>query len=315
MSKQAIPLADQSVLVTGAGGFIGSHLVKALQTQCKKVHALLGEGDPIPDWADNVESTTVDIRNQEQLQGHCQGIDTVIHLAGPPAVRESFVDPQRYADIHTGGTANMLHVAHESDVGRFVFISSAEVYGQPLTNPVDEQHRLLARSPYAAAKIGAERFVESFTQFSPMDAVVLRPFSIYGPGQTMNSLLGTILQQIEKGETIELADLRPARDYCFVGDLANAVLRACDATIERLAVLNIGSGRGTSVADFAAATVSAAGGDMEIRQANSSDRPASANITELVADCRLAQRVLGWQAETSLLDGLRQTVRFAGARS
>ena len=194
-------------------------------------------------------------------------------------------------------------------------MSSAEVYGRPLSNPVDESHRLLARSPYAAAKLGAERFVESFTQFADLEAVILRPFSIFGPGQTMNSLLWTIIGQIASNSIIEIADLRPIRDYCFVGDLASAISRACCLPIDPLTILNIGSGVGTSVESFANLAAQAAGKEMEVRQAESSDRPAKANICELVANVEKARSVLGWQPQVSLQEGLRRTIEFVGVAS
>lgn len=310
---QQPPLAEQSVLVTGAGGFIGNHIVHELQAQCRCVKALTGDGDDLRSWSDNVEVSTVDVRDAMLLKHHFCDVHTVVHLAGPPSVRDSFRFPQRYADVHTGGTANVLHSAQASGVQRFIYVSSAEVYGQPLSNPVAESHRLMARSPYAAAKLGAERFVESFVQFAGFDAVILRPFSIYGPGQTMNSLLGTIITKMASDSVLELADLRPIRDYCFVGDLATALSKACVADVDGLAILNIGSGIGTSVQSFAQMATQAAGRDLEVRQAQSSDRPAAANIYELVGNVEQANRVLNWQAEVSLEEGLRRTIDFAGA--
>jgi len=299
------------VLITGAGGFIGHHVTARLAQDCESLVALTGAGDPRRSWPDNVISDEVDILNTEQIAKHMQDVDCVIHLAGPPSVRDSFSQAQLFAAVHTGGTANILQVAKDAGVRRFVYLSSAEVYGQPLENPVSESHRLLARSPYGAAKIGAERFVESFTQFSEIEAVILRPFSIYGPGQTMNSLLGTILQQLETKDEIQLADLRPIRDYCYVEDLANAVAKACFATVQGLAIVNIGSGSGTSVLEFAKLTAEASDKQIPISQAASSDRPDKANIMELLADRRLAKGLLDWKPKVSLLDGLRKTIQHA----
>ncbi len=312
---QPLPLAEQTVLVTGAGGFIGNHIVRELQAKCRFVKALSGEGDDVRSWNDNVEASTVDVRDAMQLKQHCREVQTVVHLAGPPSVRDSFQHAQFYADIHTGGTANMLQVAQACGVQRFVYVSSAEVYGQPISNPVKETHRLLARSPYAAAKLGAERYVESFTQFADLEAVIVRPFSIFGPGQSLNSLLGTIIKQLASDSVIELADLSPIRDYCFVGDLALAISKACYVPIERLTILNIGSGVGTSVESFANLAARAAGKELEVRQAKSSDRPEKANIYELVANVEQAGSVLGWQPQVSLQEGLRRTIEFVGVAS
>lgn len=308
-ASATVPINEQTVLVTGAGGFIGNHCVRHLANVCKSVRALTGPGDASFDWPANVISDEFDVRSPtSDVEAHLTGVNTIIHLAGPPAVRDSFQNAQRYVDIHTGGTTNVIQAATNAAVQRFVYLSSAEVYGQPLTNPVPEEHRLLARSPYGAAKIGAERVIESFTQFTEIDAVILRPFSVYGPGQTMNSLLGTIIRKLQAGDRVELFDLRPIRDYLYVADLAKAIEKACTAATNGCTVLNVGSGSGTSVQRFAELTSEAMDKPATIEQASLSDRPTAANIYELVADCRKAERVLNWGPTTDLRTGLRCTV-------
>ena len=308
-ASHTVPIDQQIVVVTGAGGFIGHHCVRHFASVCKTVRALTGPGDAHIDWPANVESNELDVCGPlSKIEAHLTDATTIVHLAGPPAVRDSFQDAKRYVDIHAGGTANVIQAAANAAVKRFVYLSSAEVYGQPLANPVSEEHRLLARSPYGAAKIGAERVIESFTQFSDFNAVILRPFSVYGPGQTMNSLLGTIIRKLQAGDRVELFDLRPIRDYLYVADLAHAIERACTANIESCSVLNVGSGRGTSVKRFAELTSEAMGKSAVIEQAPSSDRPTAANIYKLVADSRRAQQVLDWKPTTDLLTGLQRTV-------
>lgn len=301
-------MSRSKILITGAGGFVGQHVTQLLAQRCEHVVALTGAGDPARVWPDNVTAHEVDVRDAGAIGKHVDRTDCIVHLAGPPTVRDSFEAAQRYADIHTGGTANMLQWARVHQVPRFVYISSAEVYGQPLECPVRESHRLLARSPYGAAKIGAERFIESFTRFSDMTAIILRPFSIYGPGQTMNSLLGTIIGQLFSQDQVVLADLKPVRDYCYVMDLADAVDKACDKPIDQLATLNIGSGHGTSVEALARHAAEASGREIPILQASQSDRPTKANIMELISDSSLAKTILDWEPQVDIVAGLRETI-------
>jgi|GEM_PF-76243 len=313
-------MLNSRILITGAGGFIGHHVTGVLAQRFASVVALTGPGDPSRDWPANVESREIDIREPLEHEGE---IDCIVHLAGPPSVAASFDAAQHYINIHTCGTANLLQFARSKEVRRFVYISSAEVYGQPLHNPVSEDHRLLARSPYGAAKIGAEQLVKAFSCFGEMSAVILRPFSIYGPGQSMKGLLGTIHRQLREAEErnateghnvgeIVLADLRPVRDYCFVGDLAEAVASACTAEVNGFSVLNVAGGQGVSVGELAKSAASAFGRpETTIRQAKKSDRPSQANIMELVADRSLAKQTLGWVPQTSLIDGLQATFQCA----
>ena len=301
------------LLVTGAGGFIGNHAVTQLASAAQAIVAITGPGDPKRDWPDNVQSFEVDVSDPHTLDAHSldrlvHDIDAVVHLAGPPSVRDSFQSPRQFLDVHTGGTTNLLRAAELAGVRRLVYVSSAEVYGQPLRNPVDELHPLQPKSPYGAAKIGAESMVEAFTRFTDMSAVIVRPFSVYGPGQTMNSLLGTIIRQLQNGQRIELADLEPIRDYIYVSDLIAAIRTACTVEIDRLEILNLGSGRGISVARFAELVSQAMDVHATITQTKDNDRPSEGRIVELVSDCRRAERVLGWTPQVSLLEGLRSTI-------
>jgi nucleoside-diphosphate-sugar epimerase len=195
-------------------------------------------------------------------------------------------------------------------VKRFVFVSSAEVYGRPHTSPVTEEHPLEPRSPYGAAKAAAEFAARAYSASFGLACVVLRPFSIYGPGVAPASLVGTIVRQVRAGEpVVQLADLRPVRDYCFVGDLADAIARACTANVHGYAAINIGSGEGTSVAALAARAIRAAGSRAEVVENVDARRQESAEIFDLVADVGKARTILGWAVTTSLDDGLAATIQ------
>jgi UDP-glucose 4-epimerase len=306
-------IGGEHVLVTGAAGFIGRHLVDALLRDGARVRALSGPpGHGLPSLPADVTSIDADISTPGAAEEAVGDARIVVHAAGPASVAASFTDPASFVRIHTEGTARLLDACRRADVRRVVFISSAEVYGRPRANPVREGHPQRARSPYGAAKAGAEQMVRAFADAYGLEAVILRPFSVYGPGQTAASLIGTVLRQAAGGDAaggdaVRLHDLRPVRDYVFVRDVADAVLAACTAPIKRTGVFNVGSGRGTSVARLASLILQAAGRTMTVEQ-DGTDRPGRAQILRLVADPARARDHLGWTAATSLPDGLAATV-------
>ena len=290
-------------LVTGGGGFIGRHVVKALAAAGAHVRCLVGPpgcGLTVPGGA--VETFEADIRDRRALQEHAAESDVVVHLAGPPSVAQSFADPCEYVRVHVEGTASVLEASRYANVSHVVYVSSAEIYGTPDSNPVNEDHPARPRSPYGAAKAGAEALVEAYYRQYGQSAVVLRPFSVYGPGASPDSLIGRILSQLRSGGDIVLEDLRPVRDYCFVSDIARAVVLACSVRGEHR-VFNLGSMAGTSVATITSLLKAAAGGNARIIEDVSRRR--RCDVLQLVADNRRARLTLGWQPEVELADGLR----------
>jgi nucleoside-diphosphate-sugar epimerase len=302
--------APTEVLVTGAGGFIGSAVVRLLNERGASVRAVLGPpGAPVVKPPSGVLALESDIRDLPRLVEVLQGVSVVVHVAGPASVRQSFETPAEYAATHVVGTATLLEAARRAGVSRVVHMSSAEVYGRSERQPVSEDHPLAVRSPYAAAKAAAEQFVEAFVRSGGLTGIILRPFSIYGPGLSSQSLIGTILEQASQGNGIWLSDLSPIRDYCYVGDLADAVVRACHHQSD-WAVVNIGSGIGTSVADLAESILRILGCSMPVRETPHRQRSKHADIPHLICDPRRALEVLGWRPETSLESGLEKTIRW-----
>lgn len=301
--------AQRPVVVTGAGGFIGSSVVAALRAQGVNVRAHAGPpgfvGRALPD---TVEVAYAEITDGPAMRSIVAGSRAVIHLAGPPSVRGSLEAAAEYVAIHVGGTTECLKACVAEHVPRFVYISSADVYGRPHTDRVAENHPLSSRSPYAAAKVGAEHMVGAFAHVHGLETVILRPFSIYGPGLSRYSLLWTILEQARDQREILLADLRPERDYCYVGDLADAIARAVVVPVESPMILNVGTGIGASVSDLAKTVLRVIGRDAEVLERPGAKRPGSSEIYRLVADPGNAHAMLGWDATVDLTAGLRATI-------
>jgi nucleoside-diphosphate-sugar epimerase len=298
------------VLVTGGGGFIGRHVVQALAAAGAHVRCLNGppgSGLPANGAADIFEA---DIRDTPVLQQHAADADVVVHLAGPPSVAQSFADPCGYVRVHVEGTASVLEASRRTRVSHVIYVSSAEVYGVPDSNPVGEEHPARPRSPYAAAKTGAESLVEAYRRCHGLSALILRPFSVYGPGASPQSLIGRILSQLRAGQDVVVEDLRPVRDYCFVSDVARAVVLACSYRGE-CGALNIGSMQGTSVATIASLLTTAAGTGARIIE--DASRRRRCDVLQLIADNRRATLALGWQPEVELAEGLRSVWRGEAA--
>ena len=305
-------LEHASVLVTGAGGFIGSVTVRALIEHGATVTALVGPpGQPAISPPPGVRSLVADIADDTAICDLAAGADVIVHLAGPPAVGASFERATEYARVHVLVTVSVLEACRRARVHRLVHVSSAEVYGEAEDARVIESRPLRPRSPYAAAKAAGEQFVHAFVHAFGLQTVILRPFSVYGPGQRPTSLVGTIIDQALHAGEIVVADLRPIRDYCFVADVVEAIVHACVADLPPRCTLNLGTGLGTSVGDVARLAVAFVGKGQAVRQEPSRRRPPDAEIFHLVADTSRARALLGWEARTSLESGLERTIRSA----
>ncbi|HKP13387.1 MAG TPA: NAD-dependent epimerase/dehydratase family protein [Blastocatellia bacterium] len=305
-------VGGKEIFVTGAGGFIGSAVVAALLRLGARVRALAGApDDAIRDLPREVTATRGEITDEAAVSELMAGAEVVIHLAGPPSVAESFDRPVEYARVHVAGTAAVLAACRRLNVRRLIYISSAEVYGQPRTIPVAEDQPLQARSPYAAAKIGAEKLVESFAHAFAMEAIILRPFSVYGEGLSSASLIATIVRQARQSDRVRLASLKPVRDYCYVEDLAAAIVRACAVECASPDVFNIGSGCGTSVGEVANLILRIIGRAVPVVEEAAAQRPGRSEINCLIADTRKAQAKLGWTPAYSLERGLAETIKKA----
>jgi len=302
-------LRGSPVLVTGAGGFLGSVVVRRLVSLGAEVRALAGPAPaglrPLPAGVEGVHG---DIEDAELLRRLVDGVACVYHVAGPPSVAGSFAAPALYLRVHAAGTAALIERCAAAGVRRFVHVSSAEVYGAA-TGVVGEDHPRAPRSPYGIAKLAAELLLET----SGLLASIVRPFSIYGPGASPRSLLAGLLDQLDRGDALVVADLRPVRDYCFVDDAAEAIVAASLRDGPPVRAYNVASGRGVSVAELARTLLRAAGREELPVRERGGDRPAGALTLELVGDPTRARQELGFETRTVLEDGLVRTLR-AGRR-
>lgn len=301
-------LKGRDVVVTGAGGFVGPHVVSSLRARGAIVRAIsAATGRPSAPLPADVETLTADVTDGASIIEAIGRADAVVHLAGDSSVSASIADPGATLDVHVGGTVNVLEACRHSGIRRFVYASSAEVYGRPERNPVAEDSPVRPVSPYGAAKAAAECAVRAWSSSYGIASVILRPFSVYGPGVAPGSLVGTIVRQAASRGDIIVADLRPVRDYVYVADLAEAIASACERDAESSITLNVGSGIGTSVGALAelVAGICASG---SVGEDASRRRPQSIEIFELVADVRKLRAVFGHLTPTPLARGLALTV-------
>ena len=297
------------VFVTGAGGFIGPAVVRALLAHGARVRALLGApGQSVRPLPPEVKTAVADITDTAALDELARGAGIAVHMAGPASVSASFECPAESARVHVAGTAALLEVCRRAGVRRFVYVSSAEVYGRTEASAVHEDFPLQPRSPYGAAKAGAEQVVGAFARAFGLQVIILRPFSVYGPGLSPSSLIGKTLRMAQFEDSVVLNDLRPIRDYGYVEDLVDAVLRSCTTAVPDVTILNIGTGRGTSVEEIAELILARVGRRVPLRERPGQRRPADSEIYRLVADSTRAREVLGWQASTSLETGLGRMI-------
>jgi dTDP-glucose 4,6-dehydratase len=313
----------KQALVTGAGGFAGSHLVDRLLRDGWCVRAFVRytsaglagwlDRDPPAARAD-VEVVAGDVRDEQAVRDAMVGVDTVFHLAALVGIPYSYQHPREVVDTNVTGTLNVLTAARDHGVRRVVHASTSEVYGSAVRVPMDEDHPLQAQSPYAASKIGAEKLVESFHASFGVPTVVMRAFNMFGPRQSQRAVIPVVVSQALSGRTIRLGNTSARRDFTFVGDTMDAFVRAAATPAAVGQVFNVGTGRDIAVGDLARLVASLAGrADIDIETDEIRFRPEQSEVNRLCADSRRALDVLGWTPRLSLEDGLRATLEWFGA--
>jgi dTDP-glucose 4,6-dehydratase len=315
-------LTGKKILVTGADGFIGSHLVEALVREGASVRALVFYNslnswgwldDAAPDVHGKFEVVAGDIRDAEFVRGAVRGCEIVLHLAALISIPFSYVSTAAFIDTNVVGTLNVLQAARDAGVARLVCTSTSEVYGTAQRVPIDEDHPLQAQSPYAASKIAADQLALSFYRSFETPVAILRPFNTYGPRQSARAVIPTVISQIANGaREIELGSLHPTRDFSFVGDTVQGFLHAAVADGAVGQVINTGSDFEISIGDLAKLIAETMHADVKVKHAAERVRPEASEVERLWADVSRASSVLGWKPEhggrEGLTRGLKKTI-------
>lgn len=319
MSKGAFSWADRLVLVTGAGGFIGSHLVEALAHQGARVRAFLRynsrrlEGNlrlVQPSVRERLEVIYGEIRDSVAIREAVQGVDTVFHLAASISIPYSYMHPEEVVETNVGGTLKMLTAVRGCGLRRVVLTSSSEVYGTAQYVPMDELHPLRPQSPYAASKVAADMLGLSFYKTYGCPVTIVRPFNTYGPRQSMRAVIPTIIAQALTQESIRLGALHPTRDFLYVDDTVKAFLLASQDERAVGEVINIGFGASISVGDLAQQVIQLVGRNVRMESVQDRYRPETSELLKLHADRAKARDLLGWTPEVLLQEGLARTIAW-----
>jgi NAD dependent epimerase/dehydratase len=309
----------RSVLVTGAGGFIGCQLVTSLIHQGARVRALVrynsrNERGTL-DWLDadlvrDVEVVSGDVRDVESVARATERTEVVFHLGAQIAIPYSYVNARDFFETNVIGTLNVAQASLDADVQRVIHTSTSEVYGTAQTVPMTESHPLQAQSPYAASKIAADQLMDSFYRSYELPMTIVRPFNTYGPHQSARAVIPTIITQALAGDMLRLGALEPRRDLTYVEDTAAGFIAAAcaDAAVGR--TIQLGTGRDASVGDIVEIVSRIVGRELHVELDEQRLRPPASEIRRLIADPALACHLTGWRAEVSLEDGLVRTTAW-----
>ena len=309
-------MTDKRILVTGADGFIGSHLTETLVRQGRSVRAFVlynsfnswGWLDHAPKHIrDSLDVFSGDVRDPHGVRKAMEGCDAVLHLAALIAIPYSYHSPDTYVDTNVKGTLNVLQAARQLGVRRVVHTSTSEVYGTARVVPIDEDHPLRGQSPYAATKIAADQLAYAFHASFGLPVVILRPFNTYGPRQSERAVIPTIITQIASGrDRIMLGALSPTRDFNYVKDTVAGFVAALDSAQGPGEVINIGGGFEISIGDTAQLIAGVMGARIEVETEAARLRPKQSEVERLWAGNAKAKKLLGWEPVYRGLDGLRR---------
>jgi len=309
--------AGRRVLVTGAGGFIGSHLAEALAAQGASVRAFVRYNSRNDyGWLEDlvgheqVEVFRGDLVNPEAVASALDGVDTVFHLGALIPIPYSYLHPREFVEANVVGTLNVLEAARRLSLQRVVHVSTSEVYGTPLSVPISEDHRVHAQSPYAASKAGADQLALSFRDSFELPLVVARPFNTYGPRQSARAIVPTIVTQALSGGSVVLGTLETTRDFVYVEDTVAGLIACARADSVEGEVINLGTGVETSIGALADRIFELLEIERDIRFDENRVRPADSEVERLRADAAKAERMLGWTAQVELSDGLGRTIEW-----
>ena len=305
------------VLVTGAAGFIGSHLTEQLVELGASVRAMV-HYNALGSWGwldqspirNEIKVIAGDISDRDSVRQAMEGREIVFHLAALIAIPYSYHAPASYLRTNIEGTLNVLQAARELDLERVIHTSTSEVYGTARMVPIDESHPLQGQSPYSASKIGADKMAEAFHLSFGLPVVTVRPFNTFGPRQSARAIIPTIITQCLVGNTIRLGNLTPTRDLNYVLNTVNGFILAASAEAAIGRVINVGSGREISIGDLAQLIARLTGRPITIESDQQRMRPEKSEVERLLAENSLARELLGWEPAITLEKGLELTIEW-----
>ncbi|MCX5907026.1 MAG: NAD-dependent 4,6-dehydratase LegB [Deltaproteobacteria bacterium] len=313
-------LKGRRILVTGACGFIGSHLVERLVEEGAKVRAFVyynsfnhwGWLDSLPkEKLKGIEVFSGDVRDFACVKKAMAGMEAAFHLAALIGIPYSYIAPESYVDTNVKGTLHVLQAAREAGVAKVVHTSTSEVYGTAQYVPIDEDHPLQGQSPYAATKIAADMLAFSFYRSFDVPVAICRPFNTYGPRQSARAIIPTILaQSLNKKGKISLGNTRTTRDFNFVADTVEGFIKIAESEKSLGEVINIGSGQEISIASLVKKISGIGGWDIRVEKDRRRVRPAKSEVFRLCADNTKAKKILRWKPVVSLEKGLMETVEW-----
>jgi NAD dependent epimerase/dehydratase len=309
--------SDKTVLITGAGGFIGSHLTERLvelgaDTRCFVRYNSRNDWGYIEFLKDKVknELTVIpgDLKDPDGVKKGIEGSDVVFHLGSLIAIPYSYVNPRETIETNIKGTLNVLQAS--KDVEKVVHTSTSEVYGTAKYVPIDENHPLQAQSPYSASKIGADKIAESFYLSYDLPVTIIRPFNTYGPRQSARAITPTIITQALTSNEVYLGSTHPTRDLTFVSDVVEGFLKIAESKKSTGEVINIGSNHEISVGELANKIASLLDKEIVIKSDKARVRPQKSEVARLLCNNSKARKILGWKPTVSFEEGLRRTIEW-----
>jgi len=309
-------------LVTGAGGFIASHLVERLVNEGARVRAFIRYNSRNDlgmlrlislNVFSSLEIIYGDLRDVEAVREAARGVDTIFHLGALIAIPYSYVHPREVVDVNIMGTMNVLMAARDLRVRRVVHTSTSEVYGTAQYVPIDEAHPLQGQSPYSASKIGADKIAESFYRSFDLPVVTLRPFNTYGPRQSARAVIPTIITQALTRDEVKLGSLDPSRDFTFITDTVDGFMRVAAADKVLGQEINLGNDNTIHIGDLADKIFGIIGKTPKVAVDSQRIRPGKSEVMKLWASNRKAKEMIDWEPRISLDEGLRLTIEWISA--
>jgi len=308
------------VLITGAGGFIGSHLAEELVRQGEEVRAFVRYNsrderglleDSPQEIQSQIEIVSGDLKDPDGVRKAVKGCSKIFHLGALIAIPYSYIHPFDFIQTNVVGTCHLLNAClEENALERFVHTSTSEVYGTAQYIPIDEKHPLRAQSPYAASKIAADKLVESYYLSFGFPVATIRPFNTFGPRQSLRSVIPTIISQAIESRKIRLGNTQPRRDFLFVKDTVRGFIQVgkCDGAVGK--VVNVGTGTDISIRELVKKVLALMGKKAEVEVEDRRIRPEESEVMQLLSDTRLAQKLFQWAPRYTLEEAMRETIEW-----